>query len=146
MSEEQQSSNPSKWIVFWKENWLTIVVVLVLAGAYVFLRTPGDSFASSEELMTRLQTGGPTVIEFYSNSCSICLLAKPTVDRMERNLEGEAEVLRLDVRDEVGGALAGQWGVRGVPTFFVVVEGEVVYARAGAPDVEAIEAAVRTGR
>jgi len=139
--EKQQDR--SKWRVFWEENWLTLLVVLVLAGAYVFLRTPGDAFASLESLQSELRSGSPTVIEFYSNSCSICLVSKPKVDALERDLEGQAEVLRLNVKEDVGRALAGRWGIRGVPTFVVLDgAGEVAYAGAGAPDVEAIKAAV----
>ncbi|MFP4395383.1 MAG: thioredoxin family protein [Anaerolineales bacterium] len=133
-----------KLIAVLKEDGLTIFIVLALVAAYAILRTPGDSFATSEALARRLQEGQPTVVEFYANSCSICLISKPKVDRMERDLEGRAGVLRLNVRDNgAGQALAARWGVRGVPTFFVVDgAGEVVYAQAGAPDVAAIQAAV----
>lgn len=142
MSEKKEKS---KWRVFWDENWLTIVVVLVLAGAYAFLRTPGDAFASAEEVKALLTDGQPTVIEFYSNSCSICLVSKPKVDRLETDLTGQADLLRLNVKADVGRRLASSWGVRGVPTFFVFDgAGDVVYAQAGAPDVEAIRGAVNT--
>jgi thiol-disulfide isomerase/thioredoxin len=142
MSEKKEKS---KWRVFWDENWLTIVVVLVLAGAYVFLRTPGDAFASADEVKALLTDGQPTVIEFYSNSCSICLVSKPKVDRLEADLTGQADLLRLNVKADVGRRLASSWGVRGVPTFFVFDgAGDVVYAQAGAPDVEAIRGAVDT--
>ena len=133
-----------KLIAVLKEDGLTIFIVLALVAAYAVLRTPGDSFATSEALAQRLQNGQPTVIEFYANSCSICLISKPKVDRLERDLQGKAEVLRLNVRDNgPGQSLAARWGVQGVPTFFVVDgDGEVAYARAGAPDVAAIQAAV----
>ncbi|MBN1259777.1 MAG: thioredoxin family protein [Anaerolineae bacterium] len=135
------------WQVFWKENWSVIVVVAALAAAYLFLRTPGDAVASLSDLESQLQSGAPTVVEFYSNSCSICLISKPKVDRLEANLAGEATVLRLNVKDAVGGTLAARWGVRGVPTFFVVDgTGQIVYAQAGAPDVAALEAAVSAAR
>ena len=141
MSEEKQS----KWRIFWNENWLTLVVVLVLAGAFLFLRTPGDAFASVDEVKVRLTDGQPTVIEFYSNSCSICLVSKPKVDRLEADLEGQAELLRLNVKADVGRRLASSWGVRGIPAFFVFDgAGEMVYAQAGAPDIEALRGAVET--
>jgi thiol-disulfide isomerase/thioredoxin len=134
----------NKWRLFWKENWFLILVVTLLAAGYLFLRTPGDTFASLADLEARLTAGRPTIIEFYSNSCSICLVSKPQVDRLEARLEGQAEVLRLNVREEVGRQLATRWNVRGVPTFVVLDgEGGVVYASAGAPDVEALQAAVQ---
>jgi thioredoxin-related protein len=46
-------------------------------------------------------------------------LAKPVVDRLERDLEGEAQVLRLSVLSNVGRQLAAQYGLQGVPTFLL---------------------------
>jgi thioredoxin-related protein len=61
------------------------------------------------------------------------------VDRIEEDLEGRAEVIRLSVMSDVGGALARRYGVRGVPTIIVFDgSGEVIYAEAGIPDREAI--------
>ncbi len=137
----------TRWRVFLKENWFTLLFVLTLAGAYIVLRTPGDTFTSMETLQTALSAGTPTVIEFYSNQCSICLISKPKVDQLEKDLKGQASLLRLSVKDEVGRTQALRWGVRGVPTFFVLDgAGEIVYAQAGAPDVAAIKAAVAGAR
>jgi thiol-disulfide isomerase/thioredoxin len=124
---------------FLKEDGLTIAIVLALAIAYVVLRTPGDQFDSLTALETQLATGRPTVVEFYSNTCSICLISKPKVDQLERDLGARADVLRLNVKDGVGQELAYQWRVSGVPTFFVLDgQGQMVYRRAGAPEVEEI--------
>lgn len=126
-----------------KEDGLTILIVVALVVAYAILRTPGDAFASMEALETKLTDGGATVVEFYSNTCSICLVSKPKVDQLERDLAGRADLLRLNVKNGPGRQLAGRWGVTGVPTFFVLDgDGQAVYARAGAPDVEAIHQAV----
>jgi thioredoxin 1 len=129
-----------------KEDGLTILIVVALVVAYALLRTPGDDFESLAALETEF-TDGTTVIEFYSNTCSICLASKPKVDRMERDLAGSAELLRLNVKNGPGRQLASRWGVTGVPTFVVLNDkGEAVYARAGAPDVEAILAAVKAAQ
>ena len=133
----------SQWRIFFKENWLTLVIVLGLAGAYILLRTPGDVFASPEAIEAQITAGQPTVIEFYSNRCSICLIAKPKVDRLEKEMQGQATLLRLNVKDPVGRKLAVKWGVRGVPSFFVFNgEGTLVYASAGSPNIEEIKNAV----
>ena len=41
------------------------------------------------------------------------------MDRLERDLEGQAEVLRLNTGSEVGKQLGARYGVRGVPTVFL---------------------------
>ncbi len=70
-------------------------------------------------------------------------MAKPVVDGLEQELAGQAEVVRVAVMSQVGMALAGRYGVRGVPTMLVFDgNGQVVYARGGQPDREAIIAVV----
>ena len=131
-------------IQFLKEDGLTIAVVLALAIAYIVLRTPGDDFDSLAALEARLTDGRPTVIELYSNTCSICLISKPRVDQLARDISPQADVLRLNVKDGVGRELAYRWQVAGVPTFFILDgQGEMVYRRAGAPEVERITEVVR---
>jgi len=69
-----------------------------------------------------------------------CLAAKPVVDGLERDLEGQAEVLRVSVTSRVGAALAGRYGVRGVPALLVFDgTGQIVHTEIGAPDREAVE-------
>jgi thioredoxin-related protein len=70
-------------------------------------------------------------------------LAKPVVDRLERELEGQVQVLRLSVMDNVGGQLAVRYGARGVPTFVLLNgAGEIVFQQGGMPSREAIKSAV----
>lgn len=59
-------------------------------------------------------------------------MAKPIVDGLERNLNGKATVLRLDVMGPVGRQAAAHFGVRGVPTLVLVDgEGEVILTQVG---------------
>ena len=70
-------------------------------------------------------------------------MAKPVVDGIERELEGKAQVVRLNVMDSVGGQLALRYGARGVPTMVVLDSaGEVVYVKIGSPNRGEILAAV----
>jgi hypothetical protein len=53
---------------FWRENGLVILVIAVMIGGYLFLRTPGDEMASTAEFEAQVTDGTPTVVEFYSNT------------------------------------------------------------------------------
>ncbi|MCB0156019.1 MAG: hypothetical protein KDF65_14585 [Anaerolineae bacterium] len=67
-------------------------------------------------------------------------MAKPLVDRLETNLTGKAEVIRLDLLSGVGREAARQYGIRAVPSLVVVDgQGDVVY---GLPSSNQIIAAV----
>ena len=61
-------------------------------------------------------------------------MAKPIVDGIERDLEGQARVIRLNVMDNVGSQLAQQYQVRGVPTLLIFdAEGDLVARSGGVP-------------
>ena len=63
-----------------------------------------------------------------------CLAAKPIVDGIEKDLEGHARVVRLNVSSEQGRDIALGYDVRGLPTTIVVgKDGEVIGRHAGIP-------------
>ena len=59
-------------------------------------------------------------------------MAKPIVDGLERDLAGQAKVVRLDLLSPVGRQAASHFGVRGLPTLLVVDgEGRVILTQLG---------------
>lgn len=56
-----------------------------------------------------------------------CLAAKPAVDGLEREYEGRARVLRVELRSDAGAELGARYDVDTVPSFLVFApSGEVV--------------------
>lgn len=54
------------------------------------------------------------------------------MDGLEKNLNGQANVVRLDIMSGLGRQAAGHFGVRGLPTLLLVDgNGQVVLAQAG---------------
>lgn len=53
---------------FWRENWLVILVIVVMVSGYLLLRTPSDGVASTEAFDAKVSDGTPTLVEFYSNT------------------------------------------------------------------------------
>jgi hypothetical protein len=51
-----------------RDNWLIILVLTVMVGGYVFLRTPGDELVSTAAFDERVSSGTPMLVEFYSNT------------------------------------------------------------------------------
>jgi thioredoxin-related protein len=65
------------------------------------------------------------------------------VDRLERELDGQAQVVRLDVFGKVGGELAKQYNVASMPTFLVFDgDGTLLARQVGIPDRVRIKALV----
>jgi len=53
---------------------------------------------------------------------------------MEEQLDGKADVVRLNILSQVGRQAAARYGVRGVPTLLVVDgQGQVAYGQYGIP-------------
>ena len=53
---------------FLRENWLIIAGIAVMVVGYLALRTRGDKLASTAEFDTRVTSGAPTYVVFYSNT------------------------------------------------------------------------------
>jgi thioredoxin-related protein len=71
-------------------------------------------------------------------------MAKPIVDGIERDLEGQARVVRLGVMSSLGSQAARQYNVRGVPTLIIFDgEGQPVGQSVGIPDRDAVVAQVK---
>ena len=66
------------------------------------------------------------------------------MDRLERDLEGQAQVLRLSALSGVGRQLGSRYGVRGVPTFFLFDgNGELVSYQVGRLDADLVKSEVK---
>jgi len=50
-----------------KANWLLLILLALMVGAFIFLRSKPSDVASVDELNGLLSAGQPTVIEFYTN-------------------------------------------------------------------------------
>jgi thioredoxin-related protein len=67
-------------------------------------------------------------------------LAKPVVDRLERDLAGQMDILRVSAWNKVGRQLSSRYGVRGVPTFLLFDgKGEMVHYQVGSLDADLIK-------
>jgi hypothetical protein len=51
-----------------RQNALVLIVLLVLVGAFLLLRTSGSQLASVGEFDALLAAGQPVVVEFYANT------------------------------------------------------------------------------
>lgn len=59
-------------------------------------------------------------------------MAKPIVDGLERDLTGQAKVVRLDLLSPIGQQAAAHFGVRGIPTLVLVDgAGQVILTQVG---------------
>ena len=72
----------------------------------------------------------------------MCLISKPIVDGLERELVNRAHVIRLDTNSQLGQQIARRYGVSGLPTLLVFDgDGTPYFRRSGPPSrVSVLEA------
>jgi thiol-disulfide isomerase/thioredoxin len=61
----------------------------------------------------------PTLLEFYSENCGVCMATKPVMDRLERDAGHGLQILRVNVEEPIGVAIADRYGVTFTPTFLL---------------------------
>jgi thioredoxin 2 len=71
----------------------------------------------------------PVLVDFWADWCAPCRIAAPEVQRTASALAGRALVLKVDT--EAHPSLAERYGVRGIPNFVVLTDGQIVFQQAG---------------
>jgi len=56
------------WKRFLREWWSTLAIIVILAGAFLYLRTSPSSLQTWEDLEAHLAGGQPVLVEVYSNT------------------------------------------------------------------------------
>ncbi len=124
----------------WRPLAVIAFVLIVLTAGYMSSRHGASDVASIVEVDAILVSGAPVVLELYSDTCTLCVVSKRSVDGMERELEGHAIVLRVSADDDVGRAVSRRYGLGLLPTFLVfTADGQERYRESGMPDIDRLK-------
>lgn len=77
-----------------------------------------------------LESSQPVLVDFWASWCSPCKTVSPTLDSLAEEYVGRLNIVKVDV-DEAP-ELAARFGVRGVPTLMLFLDGNVEATKVGA--------------
>jgi thioredoxin 1 len=87
-----------------------------------------------------VQSERPTLVDFYADWCGPCRATAPAVDELAHELEGQANVVKVNVDESP--ELATQYGVEAIPTFIVIRNGKAVTKLVGIQSKQALANAI----
>jgi thioredoxin 1 len=77
-----------------------------------------------------MEADGPVLVDFWAAWCAPCRMIAPAVEQVAETYSGRAKVGKLNVDENP--EIAGEFGIRSIPTLLVFKGGRVVEQRVGA--------------
>ena len=71
----------------------------------------------------------PVLVDFFATWCGPCKMMSPIVEEIEKELEGKANVYKIDTDEATD--LAMKYNIMSIPTFIVFKNGEVAQTAVG---------------
>ena len=83
-----------------------------------------------------LQANQPVLVDFWAEWCGPCRILAPTIDRIADEHSSLVSVVKLNVDDNP--TTAATYGIKGIPTLILFVEGKEVERIVGAAGKDTI--------
>ena len=82
----------------------------------------------------------PVLVDFWAEWCGPCKAIAPALDEMSTELAGKLKIGKVNV--DVSPELAGQFGVRSIPTLLLIKNGKIEHSMIGAKSKAAMKSEI----
>jgi thioredoxin 1 len=79
---------------------------------------------------TVIKANGPVLVDYWAEWCGPCKMIAPILDEIAKDYAGKLKVAKLNIDENP--ATPQHYGVRGIPTLMLFVDGEVEGTKVGA--------------
>ena len=77
-----------------------------------------------------LDSSVPVVVDFWAEWCGPCRMIAPALEEISKEMEGKVKIVKLNVDENPG--IAGQFGIRSIPTLMMFKDGTLASQMVGA--------------
>lgn len=100
----------------------------------------GETNVTALNAAERGELGTPTIVFFHADWCLICQKARPTVDELAAEYDGEIAIVRMNIDDTAARAAVARYDVSSTPTFVLLsAQGTALASIPGWPGKEKME-------
>jgi thioredoxin 1 len=77
-----------------------------------------------------IEASGPVLVDFWAEWCGPCKAVAPILDELAKELGGQVTIAKVNVDEEQD--IAGQFGIRSIPTMILFKDGKPFSMKVGA--------------